>query len=73
MPVVQSICDELIEVWGERGSVGSSQWDLVGTRQGGEAEKEGYFGEQHFQSGFPNRRAKPWARYRVDNCNFVQT
>ena len=38
MPVVQGICDELIEIRGEREIVWSRQWDLVGSRQGGEGE-----------------------------------
>lgn len=47
MPVIQSICDELVKVWSERGSVGNSQWDLVGSIQGGEAEKDACLGEKH--------------------------
>ena len=56
MPMVQSICDELIEVWGERGGVRSCQWDLVGLRQGEEGEKDARLGEQHFQCGLHSNK-----------------
>ena len=53
MPVVQGICDELIEVWGERGSVSRCQWDLVSSDEsegGGKAEEKTSLGEQHFST-----------------------
>lgn len=50
--MVQGVCDELIEFRGEREIVWSRQWDLVGSRQGGEGEKKAYGREQHVQCGF---------------------
>ena len=49
MPVIQGICDKLIEVWGEGGGVWSCQRDLVSSDYGGEAEETACLGEQHFQ------------------------
>ena len=53
--MVQGICDELIEVWGERGSVWSNQWDLVSSGQGGEAEERACLVEQHVQREHANK------------------
>lgn len=45
----QRLCDRLIEVWGEGGSLLCSQWDLVGPRQGGASENRARnVEEQHF-------------------------
>ena len=60
--MVQSICDELVEVWGERGSVRGCQWDLVGPRQGKEGEKAARLGGQHFQYGLHSNKRPIGAR-----------
>lgn len=52
MPVIQGICDELVEIWGERRSVRRRQWDLIGPRQGEKAEEEACVEEPHLQLDF---------------------